>query len=269
MPYLNISPSLTLNYIDEKQHNHPAVLLLHGLGANGSSWLLQIPTLSDSGFRILAPDLPGFGKSTFPEAGLSIKQMSAIMAELLKALNIDSAHVVGISMGGVLALQLVLDYPQMVDKLVLVNTFAKLRPSNLAAWSYFLFRFILVYTVGIPSQAKAVAKRLFPDPKQEQIRTILVDQILQANPKAYRASMRALALFDVQKRLKEIHSSTLVVTGEKDTTVPLPVQQALVAGIPNARQTFISNAGHAVIVEQPVLFNQVLLDYLSNDYSLN
>jgi 3-oxoadipate enol-lactonase len=86
--------------------------------------------------------------------------------------------------------------------------------------------------------------------------------ILQGDERVYRAAMRSLGLFDVQKRLGEIHVPTLVITGECDTTVPLPVQRVLAEKIPGATQVMIPNAGHAVIVDQPEAFNQALRGFI-------
>ncbi len=93
---------------------------------------------------------------------------------------------------------------------------------------------------------------------------MLIEQIMQADPKAYRAAMRALAGFNLKDRLSEINVPTLVVTGEKDTTVPQDVQAQLVEGIRTARQVFVPQAGHAVSVDQPDRFNRILADFLAS-----
>jgi 3-oxoadipate enol-lactonase len=262
MPFINISDRLKIHYIVSNQIGRPTVLLLHGLGANGSSWGLQIPALTEAGFRSLMPDARSFGQSSYPGGNHSIANMAEDMAKLLNELGVKSAHVVGISMGGAIALQLTIDYPYFVDKLVLVNTFAHLRPDRLSIWIYFIIRLALVHTLGLPAQARSVTKRIFPYPHQAELRQLLYDQIIQANPKGYRATMRALARFDARGRSKGIHAPTLVITGENDTTVPLKIQEALVKNIPNASQVMISNAGHAVIVDQPDKFNDALMTFL-------
>ena len=155
-----------------------------------------------------------------------------------------------------------LDFPNLVGKLVLVNTFAKLRPAKPGDWLYFANRFVLVHTLGLETQARFVSQRIFPNADQAFFREELVNQILSADPGSYRAAMRSLGLFDVKNRLGEIHTPVLVVTGERDTTVPLPIQRQLAAGIPGARQVIIPGAGHAVTVDHPEAFNSVMLDFL-------
>ena len=262
MPFQETTAGSQIYYLDENPAGRANVLLLHGLGANSNSWLLQIPALVDAGYRVLAPDAPGFGQSTFPGGSARISTTAARIIEWLDAIGVNSFFVVGISMGGTLALQLAINHPDRVTKLVLVNTFAKLEVANWRVFPYFLLRFILVHTLGIPTQARAVSKRIFPHPDQEFLRQELIRQISQADPKAYRATMRALAIFNVQNRLSEICCPTLVVTGEADNTVPLHNQQQLVQNIPGARQVLMPNAGHAVTVEQPESFNQIMMDFL-------
>jgi pimeloyl-ACP methyl ester carboxylesterase len=191
--------------------------------------------------------------------------MAGDMAGLLERLETGPVHVVGISMGGTLALQLALDFPELVDRLVLVNTFARLRPERPSVWLYFALRFVLVHTLGLPIQARAVARRIFPGPDQELLRRVLFEQICQADPKGYRAAMRALARFNVLRRLGEIHVPTLVITSELDGTVSPKTQRILVERIPNARQGVIPGAGHAVTAEQPEAFNRAMIDFLAEE----
>lgn len=88
---------------------------------------------------------------------------------------------------------------------------------------------------------------------------------MQADPRAYRATMRALARFNVVGRLREIGVPTLVITGESDTTVQPKYQRALATRIPSARRVVIPEAGHAVTADQPQAFNRELLDFLKEE----
>jgi pimeloyl-ACP methyl ester carboxylesterase len=261
MPILNLASNLRLHYLDENPNGKPAVLLLHGLGATGASWHFQFPALTDAGFRVIAPDARGFGQSSYP-GKLSIAAMAQDFARVIESLNVAPAHVVGISMGGTLALQLALDYPHLVNKLVLVNTFAHLQVRGISELAYYALRLGLVHTLGLPVQARTVIKRIFPKPDQAELRRALYDQILQANPSAYRAVMRAFTSFNVMNRLNTLRAPTLVVTGDADTTVRLENQFALAQGIPGSRHEIIRGAGHAVTVDSPDAFNQILLEFL-------
>jgi 3-oxoadipate enol-lactonase len=251
-----------LHYLDPNSNGFPVTLLLHGLGANASSWILQIPALIEAGYRPLAVDIPGFGKSPYDGRSWNIRGVANQLEILLGELITEPVHVVGLSMGGTIAQQLAFDAPHMIRSLVLVSTFAKLRPETLRGWLYFLRRFFLVNFVGLQAQARAVARQIFPDPNQEQLREILLESISQADPRAYRRAMASLGLFNSTRRLLEINAPTLIITGENDTTVTPARQRLLVAGIPTARQVIIPRAGHAVPVEQADAFNIELLNFL-------
>ncbi|MEZ0396926.1 MAG: alpha/beta fold hydrolase [Anaerolineales bacterium] len=251
-----------IHVLDPHPDGSPAVLLLHGLGATGASWGLQLPALSEAGFRPLAPDLPGFGASPYDGRGWTIPRVAAQMAALLEERQTGPAHVVGISMGGVIAQRFAFDFPALTRRLVLVNTFAALRPTHWRGWLYFLQRFVVVNTLGLETQARFVARRIFPDPHQESLREVLVESIASADRRAYRRAMLALGLFDSRPWLGRIQAPTLVVTGERDSTVE-PLRQRLLAdGIPGARQVVVAGAGHALSVERADEFNRILLDFL-------
>ena len=253
----------SLHYLDPNPGGFPSVLLLHGLGANGTSWTLQFDPLTQAGFRPLAPDVPGFGKSPYDGHGWNISRVAKNMVDLLVSLSASPIHLIGISMGGTIAQQIAMDHPEMVDKLVLVNTFSYLRPKKPSGWLYFLQRFLLVHILGLPTQAKFVAKRIFPGEDQQAVREMLIEQITEADPRAYRAAMRSLGMFNSSKRLTVIKAKTLVITGQCDTTVPLENQKYLVDHIPDARQVIIPEAGHAVTIDKPAEFNLAMMNYLA------
>lgn len=264
MPQITISPNFNINYLDENSSAKETVLLLHGLGSNGSSWRLQIPALTEAGFRVIAPDARGFGHSGFPGGKLTIKTMAADFARLIERTEASPVHVIGISMGGTHALQLALDYPEYIKSLVLVNTFASLRPKKASLWLYYGIRVILLHILGIETQAKFVAKKIFPNPEMDIARKELIGQIMQANPRAYRQVMLSFGTFNLTSRLPEISIRTLVVTAENDGTVSPSNQKILAEKIPNASQILIPDAGHAVIIDQPVEFNRAVLKFLQS-----
>ena len=254
----------SLHFLDPNPTGKPAVLLLHGLGADSTSWALQLPVLSAAGFRPLAPDAPGFGQSPYDGRSWNIRRMTGQMAGLLEELGTGPAHVVGLSMGGVIAQQFALDFPQLTKKLVLVSTFSILRPETLGGWWYFIRRAASVLTLGLKAQAQVVARRVFPDPQDQQLREMFIAIVARADPRAYRRAMTSLGLFDSRKRLREIQAPTLVVTGADDSTVSPARQKLLAQGIPGARQVVIADAGHAVNVDQAEKFNRLSIGFLEN-----
>jgi len=84
----------TLHFLDPNPSGHPPVLLLHGLGADGSSWTLQLAALTAAGFRPIAPDAPGFGQSSYDGRGWSIRRIAGQLADLLQGLGAGPVHVV-------------------------------------------------------------------------------------------------------------------------------------------------------------------------------
>ncbi len=262
MPFLAIQPQGCLHYLEENSASPNPILLLHGLGANSTSWQLQIPSLIASGFRVIAPDTPGFGHSTPPGRVRSIADLTAYLPTLLDHLEITATHVIGISMGGTQALQFALDHPARVKSLVLVNTYAKLNLHDPRTWPYYLARFIVLHLLGLPLQARMVSQRIFPAEEQQPLREMFISQVLQAHPKTYRAAMRALSRFNVAHRLSEVRIPTLIITGANDTTIPPAVQRQLAESIATAKQVIIPGAGHAVSVEKADLFNQLVADFL-------
>ncbi len=178
------------------------------------------------------------------------------MAGMMEKSETGPANIVGISMVGTIALQLALEYPQLVEKLILVSTFAVLCPDTLSEWLYFLQRFILVNTLGLPGQVK------LPDSQNEPFHRILVDSIMKADLYAYRAVICSLGLFNIVERLREIKVPTLLVNGTKDTIVPPARQPHLREGISGAKQVIDPNTGHAMNMDHPETFNSELIAIL-------
>jgi 3-oxoadipate enol-lactonase len=258
-------PDAELHYIDPNHGGTRPVLLLHGLGSDSSSWQLQIDALVSHGLRPIALDLPGFGKSTCKWNAWSLKYCAKVCDQLMENLSINSYDVVGISMGGVVAQLMSITYPSRVKRLVLINTFACLRPQKLDEWYYLLNRFLIAKIRGKNEQARLVAYRLFPAPDQEFYRNEIIRQIHQADSNVYQKALKSLGLLDIRKMIPSIQNKTLVITAELDTTVPVKNQQEMARLIPGSHQIFIKNSHHAVIVDQPEEVNSALVEFLCDN----
>lgn len=261
MPVIN-SEQASLFYLDPFTQNSQVVLLLHGLGTEGSSWINQVQSLGAAGYRPIAPDLPGFGQSRFSGKRWSIKTTAQLVIDLMTSLNVERFHVTGISMGGTIALQAALDFQARMRSLVLINTFATLRPKRANEWYYLLRRYFKARIGGAGSQAELTAQRIFPQPDQEMLRQELIHHIRQTDPEVYKTAMYELGTFDVRKSIKNLHLPVLILTGENDTTVPLENQHDLAVGIPGSQQVMIQNAGHGMIVDKPEDVNSQLINFL-------
>lgn len=264
MADIELEPGLTIHYLEINPGGDPIVLLLHGLGATGNSWQLQFPPLAEAGYRILAPDMRGFGRSSYPGGANNTELMAADTLKFLQRLEVGNCHVIGISMGGTIALQAILNKPNVIESLILTNTFARLRPNRAATWIFYGIRLILVHFTGIHRQANYVGNRLFPHPEQVELRNEFTNQVRQANQKGYRSTMRSYARYDLSDRLGGINVPTLIITSENDSVVPPDVQAELANNIPNSRQISIPSAGHAVSVERPNIYNKIILDFLGS-----
>lgn len=245
------------------QNNFP-ILLLHGLGASGESWVYQTNALVACGYYVLAPDLPGFGNTPANAREWSLNQVVFELKEYLDQKNIPVCGLMGISMGGVIAQILAASYPDRITILILVNTFASLRRGKLSERIYFLKRGLRAFILSPRAQADLVAWRVFPGKDQELFRSMLKNSISRADGRVYRKCMLALARYDGRELARKIRMPTLVISGGNDTTVPLDLQRELVDTLPNARQVIIPNAGHAANIDQPELFNRLMLDFYAN-----
>jgi pimeloyl-ACP methyl ester carboxylesterase len=261
---LDLEPGLIIHYLEMNPGGKPTVLFLHGLGATSASWQLQFPSIAEAGYRILAPDMRGFGQSSYPGGANNPEIMAVDTIKFLQKLEVGNCHVIGISMGGTIALKAVLIKPEFVESLILTNTFAKLRPIGAGTWIFYGIRLAMVHIIGIQRQADYVANRLFPHPDQGELRNEFTKQVRQANTKGYRSTMRSYARYDLSDRLREIDVPTLVITGENDSVVPPGVQEELADNISNSRHVIIPNSGHAVSVERPTTYNRVVMDFLES-----
>ena len=243
-----------------------SILLLHGLGVYGESWGYQAQALTQAGYNPITPDLPGFGKSPAQGRYWSVRSAAEAMVRLLDREGINRTVLCGLSMGGTVALQMALSYPGRVTGLVLINTFAALRPSSVSEVAYFIRRGLRAYIANPGSQAELVAKRIFPYSDQAEWRVRLVESIRASNPKIYRQAMLSLARFDVTRHLDRIRMPVMVITGAKDTTILPRVQQSMAERIPGAQRHLIDGAGHGVIIDHMDEVNRLLLGFMSSIY---
>jgi pimeloyl-ACP methyl ester carboxylesterase len=243
--------------------NGPAVVLLHGLGSSGADWPEQQAALGGR-YRLIAVDLPGHGASALPLGPLTVDSMATDVAALLERLDEAPAHVVGLSLGACVALRLALGAPARVRSLTLVNPFARLQLSGPGDLARIGLRLLLLGTAPMNRVAAHVARRLFPWPEQRDLYASAVSSLAATSRAAYFASMRALARFDARGQLCAIRQPTLVVTGDRDTSVPLAAKLALAAAIPRARLLVVPGSGHATPHDQPHAFNRALLDFLAS-----
>lgn len=245
------------------------VLLLHGLGVYGESWWHQIQMLKQYGFNPIAPDLPGFGSTPCLTERWTVRRAAASVITGLDDRSVGQTVVCGLSMGGAVALQLAIDYPDRVSGLILINTFSALRPASVSEAVYFLRRGVKAYLRSPGDQAELVADRVFPSEEHAEWRRRLIDSIRASDPKVYKQAMIALARFDANQHLTEINTPVLVITGACDTTIPPNVQKRMAQKIPHADYQVIDGAGHGVIIDHYQEVNRLILNFVNRIYEKN
>ncbi|MCC7361940.1 MAG: alpha/beta fold hydrolase [Anaerolineales bacterium] len=267
MPVLNL-PDLSLYYETHGSPAAPALLLLHGLGSSADDWQLQAPVFSRR-YDVITVDLRGHGRSVGAGATagssrpFTIEQMADDAAALLDHLQVAAAYVVGLSLGGCVAQALAVRYPARVRALVLVNTFARLRPAGWRGAGRLLKRAWLFAFAPMPALAAFIARGLFPKPEQRPYYEAAVARLSQNTKGPYLAAMRAVARFDLRRQLAAVRCPALVVAGDRDQTVPLAAAQALHRAIPGARFALLADSGHASPYDQTENFNEVVLAFLA------
>lgn len=234
-----------------------AVVFLHGMGCDGSDWRPQFDRFAGE-FRCIAPDHRGHGRSTHEVgAGLSLVGFAGDTVALLDELGVDRAHVVGLSMGGMVAQQLVLDHPDRVCTLSLLDTFSDPGPlgDGLAAMADG------VEAGGIDALAGAFEQLVFSAATRAE-RPALIERFnrqFRANdPLALAWDLRAIAEIDTHARLGSVGVPTLVVVGAEDQLTPPDRAQLLAEAIPGARLEVVPGAGHFSNLESPDAVNALL-----------
>jgi pimeloyl-ACP methyl ester carboxylesterase len=266
-------------------HHHVAgtglpLVLLHGLGSSGGDWELQVPVFSRR-YTVITPDLPGHGQSPGPSGRhpFTIWQVADDVAALIAqlacpgplmleegrdwALGAGPVHVLGLSLGGCVAVALAIRHPQLVRSLVLVNTFARFQPAGLRGAGRMVRGLWLLATGPMPRLAAAAARDLFPKPEQRRFYEAAVTRLGRISKRNYWAATRAAIALDLRPQLAQIACPTLVIAGDRDLTVPRAAIDGLRRGISGAKLALVADSGHATPVDQTGIFNRLVLDFLA------
>ncbi|HDP26420.1 MAG TPA: alpha/beta fold hydrolase [Deltaproteobacteria bacterium] len=248
-------------YYEDAGEGEP-ILFIHGLGSSTRDWQAQIDFFSKR-YRPLAYDVRGHGRTDKPPGPYSVSQFSEDAAHLLRDREAFPAHVVGLSMGGMIAFQLVLDHPDLVRSMVIVNSgpafLVKTLPQRLLVFQ----RLFISRVLGMRAMGKFLSRRLFPEPGQNDLARTMIDRWAENDRWAYRASFKALLGWSVLNRIRDITTPTLVVAARYDYT-PVELKQAYASAMPCARIGIIEHSRHLTPVDQPQQFNEMLLEFFSS-----
>ena len=244
------------------------VLLLHGITNSGRAFAPQIPVLLEAGYRIIVPDHAGHGASENVEHPYSIAELAADTMALIKKLSLKQINIVGVSLGGMVALQLVADNPALFKRLVVGNSFTETVSS---AFSDMATSWAKVF-MSEDGPLKRFEKT-WPILASESFRSSQAGLITYQNWQAQAAmsdgkSLANIALgivgFDIRERLADIQQPALVMSAEHDVISPVMNSQTLAELIPNAQHVTIAGAAHLPNVDSSVQFNDCLLSFLTD-----
>jgi len=263
MPYA-LTNGITTYYRHEG--SGPAVALIHGHSANLAMWRYQVQPLVKAGFSVLRYDVRGHGRSQAPAAGYTWEEYAADLMGLLDHLGQREAHLVGISMGGGIALQLAVEMPERVSSLTLVD-------SALPGYTYSeeFTREIESLVAAVRSEGpRAAFQRLWlPHPFFDGVRRLperfaLVRRMVLAYqaPDYREGAIPANYRPELVARLPEIAAPSLVVVGEHDVPDFRLIAEILAANIPRARLRVMPGCWHLPPLEDPDSFNNILISFL-------
>jgi pimeloyl-ACP methyl ester carboxylesterase len=257
-------PTLRINDIDlyyEATGQGQPILFVHGLGSSTRDWQRQVAYFSPH-YRAVTFDLRGHGQSHKPPGPYTIPLFASDSARLIESLDLAPAHVVGISLGGMVAFQLAVDRPELLRSLVIINSSPELVLRTLKErWQAFQ-RLLIVRLLGMRKMGQVLGQRLFPRAEHADLRRLFVERWAENDARAYLASFRAVLGWSVTDRLPELRIPTLVVAADQDYT-PVAVKEAYVARMPQAELVVIEDSRHATPVEQPERLNQAIMAFLS------
>jgi pimeloyl-ACP methyl ester carboxylesterase len=253
-------------YWDEAGQGAP-LLLIMGLGYPAHAWYRTRPVLAEK-YRTIALDNRGVGRSEMPAGPYPIPLMASDAAAVLDAANVESAHVFGISMGGMIAQEFALQYPQRVRSLILGCT-APGGPHAVRAEAEATQ--VLMNRGNMTREEAARAAQPFiyhPSTPQERIEEdMVVRRPWFPHPAAYTAQLQGILAWESYSRLSNITAPTLVIHGESDRLVPAGNGKLIAETIPGAKLVMLACASHIFTTDQPEAAQGAILEFLAGRQS--
>ena len=263
MPTAHVN-GVALNYaIDNEEVGGETVVLVNGLADDLESWAFQIPALVEAGFRVLRFDNRGIGQSDAPAGPYSSRQMADDAKGLVDHLGLTGFHLMGVSMGGMIAQEYALAYGSDLRSLTLACTYGTADPfcqAMFAMWAD------LARGMGVPFVMRDVALWAFTGPFFEdrpddaaEFASAMAQ--LPMSLDAYLAQLAVIQGHDALGRAGAINVPTLVLAGEEDILIPVRLSRRLQAAIPGAHWAE-TPGGHACLWESPEPFNAAFIDFV-------
>jgi|tagenome__1003787_1003787.scaffolds.fasta_scaffold20664167_1 pimeloyl-ACP methyl ester carboxylesterase len=263
-----------VNVIDTGGGDQP-ILFIHGLGGLWQNWLLNIPALMRT-HRVIAPDLPGFGRSEMPAGRISIQGFARVMDALCGELGVESPIVVGNSMGGFIGAELAIAFPTRVAKLVLISA-AGLSVEHLKRQPILAAgRLVAVGTartgvkslpvVSRPRLRRAALQLVVRYPERISV-PLATELVAGAGTDGFVGGLDAVLGYKFRDRLPEIEAPVLIVWGRNDILIPVGdahEYERLIGA--NAHAVVFEDTGHLSMLERPSRFNKLLAEFIAGNH---
>ena len=248
-------------YWDEQGQGAPVVLIM-GLGYTSHMWHRTRPVLS-AHYKTIALDNRGVGRSDVPPGPYSIALMASDAAAVLDAAGAESAHIFGVSMGGMIAQEFALQYPKRVRSLVLGCTAAG-GPTAVRADAE-ATQMLMTRNKMTPEQALVAPVPFIYDsttPRERIDEDLAIRKPWLPRPEAYTAQLQGIIAWETYSRLSGITAPTLVMHGEHDRLVPPGNGKLIAERIPGAKLVMIPHASHLFTTDQPETAHRAILEFL-------
>ena len=252
--------AVAVHHVVTGPEDAPVVVLAGSLGATHAMWDPQVPALEKQ-FRVVRYDARGHGRSPVPAGPYAIDDLTDDLAALLDTVGADSAHVVGLSLGGMTAMRLAARDPERVQRLVLLSTSARLEPAD--AWHE---RAATVRAQGTQAVAGTVVERWFTAPylhAHPEVRREWVASVAATPAEGYASCCEAVAAMDLRADLSRITAPTLAIAGAEDPATPTPHLEAIATSVQDGRLVVVPDAAHLLSVQQPQAVIEAVVEHLT------
>ena len=259
-----------VRYVDIGSGDGPPIVFVHGLAGVWQNWLENIPRFAQER-RVIAPDLPGFGGSEMPAEKISIPGYGRFIEALCDQLDLGEVVVIGNSMGGFVSAEVAIQFPERVERLVLVSaagiTVNSLRHGPVMAWG----RAAAMAGARSVAEKRMVIRRprlrhlafglITRHPSRIPAET-LFEMSMGAGRRGFLPALEAHLDYDFRERLPEIRCPTLIIWGEDDVIIPARDADEYERSIKGSRKIVFDDTGHVPMIERPVTFNDCVLEFL-------
>ena len=246
-----------IGYLENGGGDSTPIVFLHGVGSDKRVWGPQLDHFGGNR-RAVAFDYPGYGESEFIGGSTRDDFAVAILAAM-HALDIERAHVCGLSLGGVVAIAMQAIAPEHCASLIIADSFA-VHPDGQGIHDRSV---AASYSMSMRALAEARAGVLLGSTATDELRAEVIDTMAAIDPAAYRIGAEAVWLADQRDRAAAIDVPALILVGDEDGITPQGLSEELARLIPGSRLVRIANAGHLANAEQPQAFNSAIESFLA------